>query len=235
MEIFWRLLLAHLVADFTLQTNAIANWKKQNVWGLSLHCAVHFLAYIIFLFPFLNTPWLQWHSQQISGLVCIIFITITHFTFDAFKVRATRKFPNCDNSAFYLLDQALHIGTIYAFSPFKPEDNFLTLTQNQTWIFIALLVVAVTHFFTISIYFFEKDLAGKPFPSPIQKYLPMAERLILLGCFFLPLPLALTLATLWTLRHFYHYRNGQYWDKTYLLLSCGFTIFCGLCMSLFLL
>ena len=37
MAIFWRLILAHFLADFTFQTNAVASWKRQSVWGMAVH------------------------------------------------------------------------------------------------------------------------------------------------------------------------------------------------------
>ena len=46
MVIFWRLLLGHLLADFTFQSNFINAWKRKSIWGMLGHCAMHPIAYV---------------------------------------------------------------------------------------------------------------------------------------------------------------------------------------------
>ena len=41
MVIFWRLLLAHLLADFTLQLDIVNRLKRKSAWGMQLHCLTH--------------------------------------------------------------------------------------------------------------------------------------------------------------------------------------------------
>ena len=64
-------------------------------------------------------------------------------------------------------------------------DRFFTVTRPEPWVFIAILFVIVTHFTTITIYFIEKDFFGAHFPATDEKYISMAERLIVTGCFLL--------------------------------------------------
>ena len=51
---------------------------------------------------------------------------------------------------------------------------------------LGCLAVLVTHGSTVLIYFIEKDLWGRPFPGAQEKYLGIAERLVLALCFFCP-------------------------------------------------
>jgi hypothetical protein len=43
MKIFFRLVLAHLLTDFVLQTNFIANWKKRSFYGVLAHSFTFFI------------------------------------------------------------------------------------------------------------------------------------------------------------------------------------------------
>ena len=54
MEIFWRLVLGHLIGDFTLQTNYIAAWKRRSVLGMVVHCGIHPVIYAVFLWKVLT-------------------------------------------------------------------------------------------------------------------------------------------------------------------------------------
>ena len=50
--IFWRLVLAHFIADFTLQTNKRGQWKRVSRWGMIVHVLCHPLMYLLFCWNF---------------------------------------------------------------------------------------------------------------------------------------------------------------------------------------
>ena len=65
-------------------------------------------------------------------------------------------------------------------------ERFFTITRPENWVLIGILFVIVTHFTTVSIYFIDKDFFGGDFPAADEKYISMAERLVVTGCFLLP-------------------------------------------------
>ena len=67
MDIFWRLMLGHFLADFTFQVNAIAAWKRTSHWGLLLHCLMHPLFYIVLTWPYLGETWFAMETASCPG------------------------------------------------------------------------------------------------------------------------------------------------------------------------
>lgn len=214
MEIFWRLVLGHLIGDFTLQTNQIASWKRSSVWGMLVHCGIHPLLYVIFLWKYLGQVWLHIGPVPLTGTLCVILIFVFHFIEDEWRVWSVEKRGAPDNSFFYVWDQVIHYAVLFAMSPvldgatskfglisypsimgvvphtqalgMSVLERFLTITRPENWVFIGILFVIVTHFTTVTIYFFEKDFFGGEYPATDEKYISMAERLVVTGCFLLP-------------------------------------------------
>ena len=85
MEIFFRLILGHLLADFTFQTNYIAEGKRRKLSILILHVLIHPVCYLFLLFPYLNQVWVTWGGVPLNGWGCIAIITVLHFIEDYFK------------------------------------------------------------------------------------------------------------------------------------------------------
>src|SRR5207302_10089305 len=61
-----------------------------------------------------------------------------------------------------------------------------TLFPYTTLFRSGCLLVVVTHACTVLIYFVEKDLTDRVFPGFQEKFLTMAERLVLALCFLVP-------------------------------------------------
>jgi hypothetical protein len=107
------LILAHLIADFYLQTDNMVREKYKN---LKKHLAHHFSmtasvlgGYLIFHFTLLNS--LNYF------LFPLVFIVFSHFLIDFIKIKLldTIKITNEENMkrlSFFLLDQLLHLGMI---------------------------------------------------------------------------------------------------------------------------
>ena len=214
MEIFWRLVLGHLIGDFTLQTNYIAAWKRRNVLGMTVHCAIHPLIYAVLLWNTMGQTWLQIGPMVLTGWSCITIIFVTHFIEDQWRVWCVLRRNAPDNTFFYVWDQVIHYAILFAMAPsvggtvgkyeilkyppipgvpFLNEvqslsfwERFLTVTRPEPWVFAAILFVVVTHFTTVSIYFVEKDFLGRDFPEDAEKYIGMAERLAVAAAFLLP-------------------------------------------------
>ena len=102
MSLFYRLLLAHIVADFPLQTKRIFNIKMNSEWGVILHTAIVLIFSIFFTFPYLEDP-------KYVMILSIIFLS--HTVIDKIKLEYSKKINN-QSLRIFLLDQILHIATI---------------------------------------------------------------------------------------------------------------------------
>lgn len=92
MHLLTTLLLAHLFADFPLQTNGIAKLKKERLTGVFLHV----LVYVTITALFLTHPARYW--LLIAGL------GLAHFAIDALKTRYKQTFE----PYYFVFDQCLH-------------------------------------------------------------------------------------------------------------------------------
>src|SRR5258708_13254069 len=78
MIIFWRLVLAHFIADFTFQTNHIANWKRQSKWGMIVHVITHPITSYALTWPYLSMPWERTRCVHLHGWICVAFLALFH-------------------------------------------------------------------------------------------------------------------------------------------------------------
>jgi len=110
MILFLKLFLAHLIGDFCFQTDRTVAEKEthkiRSRW-LYWHLVIHFLALIILL---------QFQFEYWLG---ILFIIITHFLFDVWKLYSQN--PGNQRLLFFI-DQLLHIAVLlsvtYFYHPF---------------------------------------------------------------------------------------------------------------------
>ncbi len=181
MEIFCRLLFGHLLADFTFQTNFIADWKRRKKLGLLAHVALHPLCYALLLGPYLLESWPTVLGFSINGLTAITIAALLHFVEDWFRVNKINE-GWTDNTLFFVWDQAVHILILLLLSPWQTQQ-----LQNS-WPLLGSLFVVVTHFATVSIWFVEKDIYGREYPETEEKYISILQRLVVWLAFFLPHP-----------------------------------------------
>lgn len=82
--LFLLLLLAHLIADFPLQTDRMVELKATKPWfrsSLPLHTLIHFILASLFSVPYGIT-----HHQWAATLAMSVILAILHLMIDAFKV-----------------------------------------------------------------------------------------------------------------------------------------------------
>ena len=96
VELLLCLLLAHLIADFVLQTSASCKGKKEKKWRSGYHYA-H--AAIVFAMS-----WLA--SFRLEFWWCALVIAITHFAIDMWKSYHE------DKVKWFVADQLLHIAIL---------------------------------------------------------------------------------------------------------------------------
>lgn len=132
MEVFIKLLLAHLIGDFVLQPQKWAIHKEANKAKskyLYFHIVLHFALYLIAFWDF-------------SYWKIALIITLSHFLIDVAKLYAGPLFKN-QNIPFFL-DQFLHVLVLYGCSFYgELPEHTIALFQNLDWSLL-LVVVFVT-------------------------------------------------------------------------------------------
>jgi hypothetical protein len=213
MIIFWRLILAHFVADFTFQTNHIANWKRQSKWGMAVHVLTHPVTTAAFVWPYLSMPWVQTRWFVLNGWICVVLLALFHWLEDEWRVWSIQETGSPDSTGFFLWDQVVHITMVLAFAPTIPG------ARPENWVFVAICGVLLAHFTSVLIYFLENDLWGRSEVLNHRKYYFMGERLLGASLFLLPGAWFL-LALGWLGYIFYlHYSRSQ--ERSWVNLVVG--------------
>lgn len=93
VDFFATLLLAHLLADFPLQTNTIAAMKSKSIHGLLMHVGVYMAA--------------TWALLGFGLTICplVMLLGVAHFAVDWLKVRAGSQKP----VRSFVFDQFAHM------------------------------------------------------------------------------------------------------------------------------
>ena len=99
------LLIAHMLADFTLQTDEMARRKKKEPKFLRHHCAIYAVVMAAGCFSCMGIA---------SAFGMILLFAITHFLIDWARTKYDPKYANDGVKALgsLLIDQVLHIGII---------------------------------------------------------------------------------------------------------------------------
>jgi hypothetical protein len=229
MEIFWRLILGHLLADFTFQTDFINHWKRTSAKGLLAHCLMHPAFYALLCWPFLGQTWvtLPAFGLRLDGWACIVLIFLTHLLEDWWRIFALRRYKVPDNTLFFLWDQVVHLSVIAAAAPLAIGAVGLSGFVPEKWPALGALFVLATHAGTVVLYFVEKDANGAEFPGFDEKYLAMAERLVLALCFLLPNAAAAAAFAAGWLTAMAWLRRSRMFDLTPIAFYGGVAIACA--------
>lgn len=181
MNVFWRVYLAHLLCDFTLQTEQLVKWKREKAWGLSAHVLIFFIVGSILTVGNLTKIWPTKSGLLIPGWICLFILSVIHFLLDNSRIQViTWRGAHTDNLYFFLLDQVFHLVTIYLFTS--------STGDIEKWTIIACLAVFATHFTNIFLYYFERLSTEN---NKIKVYTPekqysLVERLLIVISLLLP-------------------------------------------------
>jgi len=213
MVLFWLLLLAHLIADFSLQTKAIFLLKKGSSAGVFIHVAIYAVVNIIVLFPMLGS------FNTWSG---ILFLAISHGIIDSVKLRLAKN-ANRDNLIYFLLDQLLHILSIAFTTIVLIEQPDVIASKNpffenpQYAVFLSGLwtsVFAGTVFIHYVIQDFQRWQNKDPaltlaYPELKEKLIGYTERLFATLCFVVGGFFFLLSVIIFIPRMIYRFKQGQ--------------------------
>ena len=175
MFLFYRLLLAHILADFPMQTNQIFKVKTNTEWGVLIHTLIVLIFSIFFAFPYLEDP---------KVIIIILIIFLSHTMIDKLKLKYSKKTKN-QGIRILLLDQALHIAIIAVLAFNFTESYSLSFPFNSAFlnylidiynndIFIVSLIGYIASVFFIPIllmYIREEDVPANHKKLKEQKIL----------------------------------------------------------------
>ncbi len=99
MFLFWKVLLAHLVADFVFQFEGLYQLKVRSLWGHILHVLIHGVVLLLFLYPYLGNP-----EIWVFAAAVMIF----HLIQDFIKYTLTKKIPK-NTFLYFMTDQFVHV------------------------------------------------------------------------------------------------------------------------------
>lgn len=186
MSIFLRLLLAHLIGDFLLQTDKVFKIKVKYKWGVLLHGGIVTIVSALFIIPYLH------HLQVISFL---ILLSIVHILQDKAKIIFNEQIER-NNLWTFLLDQVSHVLVIFFVSlgttnlsrmkypgPAVLQEIYL----NDHYVVFAIWFIVLTYGISIIQEYIKKIIIKDRkeniiFPRSYQKYLEILER-ALIGVF----------------------------------------------------
>lgn len=155
MEIFIRLLLAHLLGDFLFQPTKWVNHKEQYTYRSAyfyLHLLVHFLLMWILLW-------------DINAWKIAIIVTFSHGAIDLCKLLSQKE---QNRRSWFFIDQFLHIISISAiwFVFAGPEIDYVSLFNLRTFV-----IITSTYFITFPTAFIIKIFA-LPWTKELNEHLP---------------------------------------------------------------
>ncbi len=140
MFLFYRLLLAHIIADFPMQTNQIFKVKANTEWGVLIHTLIVLIFSIFFAFPYLEDP---------KVIIVLLVIFLSHTVIDKLKMEYTKKTKN-QSIRILLLDQALHIAII-AILTFNFTESYLLSSPFNSAFLNYLIDIYNSDIFIISL------------------------------------------------------------------------------------
>ncbi len=180
MLLFKLLILAHLIADFPLQSAAVYRAKRRSLPGLSIHILICLLTYIAVCYPLAGVGAFWVFAAAISA---------AHLLIDEFKLKALDRVAGPENLWAFLLDQALHVGTVATVFltdlPGAPalDGSALAGLDRSGCITVAIFLLAGTYGGTYLLNSAKKTFFGMPageaYHNGFPKYYGILERTVI--------------------------------------------------------
>lgn len=122
-------LLAHLLGDFPLQTSAVVQGKGRGSRAYLAHGAIHLFVLVLCIAIFSGPAWLNSVWFWVAG---VLYVAL-HLGIDLAKHRlvSAKKLP--DSTLVFLLDQALHVCTIFALVWFLARPDWTIVRSDFRW------------------------------------------------------------------------------------------------------
>ncbi len=217
--LFAWLVLAHVIADFPLQTNWIFKVRMEKSWGNLLHGSLFGIVVLIMLLGlYFGLTGMNFRARpdvRMWLVFAVIILWLSHVLIDTIKVWLTKKY-GFEGFALFAADQGAHLAVVYAvcrwYGTLGPGDSAGNAATAFVLLFMGIVVSGsagvILCTYVAKAMFSEVYL---PVLNPFLKYSGMTERMagtvfVFLALLFNPLwflavPLAYT--PRWVmLRHF---------------------------------
>ncbi len=191
---FLKMLLAHLVGDYVVQGDRIANWKARAVSGVLVHGLIVTIVTVLFAYPY---------DLKLENFYAALAIGAIHTLIDFTNFVGTQKIKKKDGLSslvLFLCDQMAHIcsiiGVSAALGQLPTPSEALFILQNNPTLTLAFAYIFISMPAWVLITFALGSLrnSGPDFVSATKsKYTTIIERgifmtLILFGqAFLMPL------------------------------------------------
>jgi hypothetical protein len=129
MKLFLTVLLAHLLADFPLQSSSMVRGKQQGIRAYFAHGGIHLLILVLCVAAFVS---LALVTSLSFWMAACLYIAI-HLGIDRAKQGLVGSAKLADSATVFLLDQGLHVSTIIALAWFLIRPTWATLGSQLSW------------------------------------------------------------------------------------------------------
>jgi len=144
MFLFWRIILAHVLGDFPLQTDSIYFLKVRSKLGGLVHGSVFIVLNLLLGWPYIG------NKRVLSLLIAIGFI---HALIDGMKISFKGRYTHGETIITFLSDQLIHLIIIICFIiPLKlaspailSNRGLASLYYNDKFIFYSIAYVFLTY------------------------------------------------------------------------------------------
>lgn len=114
------LILFHVIADFYLQSQIIADKKNNSYKYVVYHSVLYLIAYF-FIFLFFKITFILFFS--------ILLIGVSHFVIDSIKYKIISK-KGFNSSSLFIIDQILHISILVVLFLLVQKTNYILLFER---------------------------------------------------------------------------------------------------------
>ncbi|MEK7146561.1 MAG: DUF3307 domain-containing protein, partial [Patescibacteria group bacterium] len=154
MTLLLNLFVAHLLADFVFQSNALIRAKHAGVEGQLTHAAMVTVLLILVLIPYWSFP-VTW--------VLIAMVGATHFMQDVLKISAEKKLKKSWSTLPFFADQLLHGIFLFLAWSFLNELHVMPASGLEAEIFfnedlsmLAVFLLLISFVLDIVIFQFQR-------------------------------------------------------------------------------
>ena len=170
--LFLSLLLAHLLADFVLQSDALVVWKHKSWKGVFVHAFIHFLTMAALLWRYAG-----------NGLVVAVLaaVAMSHYWLDGFKI--THEKRGKDYVKLFFQDQISHVVVLVLASlalwnvvAVPVSFGFVDYFQNPFVVLYLIFAVLLTYCYEIVSFQYKRQ--HKPHERMKLDFVTMFLRLL---------------------------------------------------------
>lgn len=173
------LILAHLLADFTLQPASLIAWKKKSWKGVVFHCGIFWAITLIFFLPYLG---------NLYAWLILTLLAISHFVLDTGKLFFNKT--SDEKEFLFFFDQGMHVvflfiaGHFFTKIPVAFSDTYFyrEIYQSPRIITYFSLLIVITYAYDIYLYLKKQKFEPRKIYRP--HYGDFLKRIGVFACIY---------------------------------------------------